>query len=309
MKYTFLMPAYKVAYLKDAIDSILSQSYPNFRLVVSDDCSPENLFSVINLYDDERITYYRNEQNIGGRSLIEHWNLMLSYADSDYVILAPDDDIYNPLFLEEIDKLVKTYPTVNVLKARVQKIDENGDVIQRDRIYEEYVSQIENLFHQALPDHMSGIGNYVFKTSALKAMGGFVDYPLAWWSDVMTNLRLSEKGMAITKDILFTMRMSGISITTRKGNLGEIRRKAEATMFCYDDIQSIIASHQPMNKLETEMMHRVHLYFNQWLIDDLLSSAPSYSINEAKAIVNRYHFIFENKINKLLFWKSVIFKF
>lgn len=303
------MPAYKAAYLSDAIESILSQSYQDFQLIISDDCSPENLKSIVDCYDDKRIAYRRNEENIGGFDLIKHWNLILSLADSDYVILAPDDDLYAPSFLIEIDKLTEKYPEVNVLKARVQKIDETGDIIQKDRVYEECISQIDNLYHQAMPDHISGIGNYVFKTSALKAIGGFVNYPLAWWSDVMTNLLLAEKGLAITKDILFTMRMSGISITTRKGNLKEARRKAEATMACYEDIQRIIASHQPLSKMETEMMHRVHLYFNQWLIDDLLISAPAYSVTEAKSILKKHPLIFASKLNKLFFLKSVICKF
>lgn len=308
MKYTFLMPAYKAAYISEAIESILSQSYQDFQLIISDDCSPENLKAIVECFDDNRIVFRRNVENIGGTNLIKHWNLILSLADSDYVILAPDDDLYAPTFLEEIDKLTEKYPEVNVLKARVQKIDETGDIIQRDRVYEECISQLDNLFHQAMPDHMSGIGNYVFKTSALKSMGGFVDYPLAWWSDVMTNLRLSEKGLAITNDILFSMRMSGISITTRKGSLKEAHRKAEATMACYDDIQQMIESHQPLSKMETEMMHRVCLYFEQWLIDDLLISAPAYSIGEAKSLLKKYPSVFAANLNKLIFWKSVIFK-
>lgn len=308
MKYTFLMPAYKAAYLKEAIDSILSQSYRDFRLIISDDCSPEILKAIVDQYDDERIAFRRNEQNIGGRSLIEHWNLLLSLADSEYVILAPDDDLYESAFLEQIDQLTNKYPDVNVLKSRAQKIDETGEVIAMDRIYEESITQMDNLFHQALPDHMSGIGNYVFRTSALKAIGGFVDYPLAWWSDVMTNVLLSDKGMAITKDILFTMRMSGISITTRKNTLPESKRKAAATMMCYDDIDRLIASHQLLSKWQQEMMSRVRLYFTQWLTDDLLLSARAYSIKEARKIVGKYPSVFTNKINKMLFWKSVLLK-
>lgn len=308
MKYTFLMPAYKATYLKEAIDSILSQTYRDFRLIISDDCSPENLKAVVEQYDDERITFRRNEKNIGGRSLVEHWNLLQSVADSEYVILAPDDDLYAPAFLEQIDQLTSRYPEVNVLKSRSQKIDETGEVIAMDRIYEERITQMENLFHQALPDHMSGIGNYVFKTSALKAIGGFVDYPLAWWSDVMTNVLLSDKGMAITRDILFTMRMSGISITTRKSTLSEAKRKAAATMKCYDDIERLIASHQPLSKWQQEMMSRVRLYFTQWLTDDLLSSARAYNIKEAKDIVGKYPSVFANKMNKVVFWKSVLIK-
>ena len=43
MKYSFVLPAFKNDYLKEAIDSILSQSYKDFELIIIDDASPYNL--------------------------------------------------------------------------------------------------------------------------------------------------------------------------------------------------------------------------------------------------------------------------
>lgn len=66
VNYTFLLPAYKAAYLKEAIQSIVDQTIDGWQLIVSDDCSPEDIFSVVQQFDDERIVYRRNENNIGG---------------------------------------------------------------------------------------------------------------------------------------------------------------------------------------------------------------------------------------------------
>jgi glycosyltransferase len=301
MKYTFLMPAYKAAYIKEAIENILDQTYKDFQLIVSDDCSPEDLKTIVTQFNDKRVLYRCNEQNMGGKNLVAHWNLLLEIAKSDYVILAPDDDLYAPTFLEEINKLVIKYPDVNVLKSRVKKIDADGDLLMKDRVYEEFISQLDNMYFQALPDHMSGIGNYVFRTEALKKIGGFVDYPLAWWSDVMTNIRLSDKGMAITKDILFTMRMSGISITTRKSSLGESRKKSEATMMCIDDIEKMIGQMSSLSKYDTRRMDILRNYFAQWLTDDLLVSAPAYTFREMKYLMRKYDNLLFTTINRILF--------
>jgi len=107
MKYTFLMPAFKATFLREALDSILKQSYKDFRLIVSDDNSPFNIKEIIDEFNDDRITYRRNEQNIGIDKLTDHWNILLELADSEYVILSPDDDIYSPDFLKSIDILTQ----------------------------------------------------------------------------------------------------------------------------------------------------------------------------------------------------------
>lgn len=296
------MPAYKAAYIRESIQSILNQSYKDFRLIISDDCSPEDIESIVNDFKDNRITFRRNKNNIGGKDLVAHWNILLNLSSSEYIILAPDDDIYSPTFLEEIDKLATKYPNVNVIKSRVQKIDESGDIIIKDRIYEEYISQFDNIFHQSLPDHMSGIGNYVFKTYALKSIGGFKRYPLAWWSDVMTNILLSNKGLAITKDIHFTMRMTGLNISSRNSSIQEKKKKAIATMLCFDDLSDLINEYKPLNKVQSIQLSFVKRYFYQWIEDDILSSASTFSYNEIATFSNKYPTFRDNKFKRILLW-------
>lgn len=100
-KYTFILPAYKKKYLKNAIDSILAQSFGNFELIIVNDASPEDIDSVINQYSDCRIQYHRNKTNIGGVNLVKQWNHCLSFATGEFVILATDDDEYAPDYLEK----------------------------------------------------------------------------------------------------------------------------------------------------------------------------------------------------------------
>lgn len=68
-KYTFLLPAYKAKYLGLAIKSILAQTYRDFKLVIVDDASPEDLKSIVDTFSDRRVTYLRNKVNLGGRNL------------------------------------------------------------------------------------------------------------------------------------------------------------------------------------------------------------------------------------------------
>ena len=52
------------------------------------------------------------------------------YAIGEYLILASDDDVYHPDYLEKMDVLVDKYPEVNVFRPRVQEIDAKGIVLK-----------------------------------------------------------------------------------------------------------------------------------------------------------------------------------
>ena len=102
--FSFVMPAYKVEYLAKAIDSILNQDHIDFELIIVNDASPENLKEIVNIYNDRRILYFENEQNIGGKDLVKNWNHCLSLANGDYIILATDDDMFEPEYLSNAAK-------------------------------------------------------------------------------------------------------------------------------------------------------------------------------------------------------------
>ena len=59
--FSFLLPAYRIRFFKDALYSILNQSYSNFQVLVSDDASPEPLKEVVSLFSDERVSYRRRQ--------------------------------------------------------------------------------------------------------------------------------------------------------------------------------------------------------------------------------------------------------
>ena len=56
------IPAYKATYLKEAIDSVLNQTYTKFELIIVNDKSPENIEEIISTYNDKRIRYSSNPQ-------------------------------------------------------------------------------------------------------------------------------------------------------------------------------------------------------------------------------------------------------
>lgn len=241
-KYCFLTPTYKVNFLKLAIDSMLQQSFSDFEIIISDDCSPYNVSDIIKKYNDSRIKFRRNTSNLGGKKLVDHWNLLLKESDAEYVIIASDDDIYQPNFLEVIDSLALKYPYVNVLRARVQKIDENGEITSKEDIFEEYQTQFDALYGIFCGNYIGCIGNYVFKRSVLLKEGGFVNFPYAWFSDLVTAIKLMRCGQVNTKMILFNFRLSNYNISNTKSNKEVDRNKLNATLFFDEWVSSYMKS-------------------------------------------------------------------
>jgi len=234
VKYTFLLAAFKTHYLKETITSILGQKYKDFLLVVSDDCSPEDVKGVVNQFDDKRLLYVRNDINIGGYKLVGHWNLQLKRdAQSDYVIMASDDDVYDNNFLIEIDKLVEKYPEVDEIRARCRIIGGTGELISVDDPADEYQTELqfsENLYNGR---HIRSFANFVFKTEVLKNKGGFVNFPYAWYADAATTLMMAEHGVANTSHPLFSYRSSPLAISSTR-NKQVIKGKMEATLMYYE---------------------------------------------------------------------------
>lgn len=209
--FSFVLPAYKAQFLQEAVASILNQTYQNLELVIVDDASPEDLKSIVNMFSDNRIRYYRNEQNIGGTDLVKQWNHCLSFATGEYVILAADDDVYDKEFLSEAVQLFKKYPEVPLLRAWTQSIDEQGHISGIDIKCAEYMNAWEFVL---VSNHISaGIGNYVFKKDQL-LKECFINFPAAWWSDWATAINCAENGILFTDKILYSFRMSAIRVSS-----------------------------------------------------------------------------------------------
>lgn len=213
MKFSIVIPAYKAKYLKEAIDSILVQTYQDFEIVIVNDASPEDLDSIVNTYYDQRIHYFKNKKNCGVLRVVDNWNICLDKVKGDFVICMGDDDKLKPECLAEYNKLMEKYPGLDVYHGWTVLIDEYSRVIdiQEPRPeFEGVFSAIWGRFH----GRKQFIGDYLFRTSTLKAEGGFYYVPMAWGSDDITAFRaMLSKGVANTQQPVFQYRVSSITLS------------------------------------------------------------------------------------------------
>ncbi len=93
-KVSVIMKVYNgEKYLREAIDSVLNQSFPDFELLIIDDCSEDNSVNIIKEYDDERIILIQNSENQG---IVISQNKLIDRARGEYIAVMDCDDISYP---------------------------------------------------------------------------------------------------------------------------------------------------------------------------------------------------------------------
>lgn len=127
MKYSFIVPVYNVEkYLKKCLDSILSQTYKNFEVIIVNDGSPDNSQKIIDEYKkkDKRIKAYKKEN--GGISSAR--NFGISKAKGEFLLFVDSDDSVNKELLEKINEVASH--TTDIVRFQAEKINGKTHSIQ-----------------------------------------------------------------------------------------------------------------------------------------------------------------------------------
>ncbi len=112
-------------YLGEALDSILSQSFGNFELIISDNASTDNTEKICKRYmaEDKRIRYYRNEKNLGAAM---NYNCVFELSNGEYFKWASYDDKLAPTFLERCVSVLSEDDSIALCYPKTVIIDEHG---------------------------------------------------------------------------------------------------------------------------------------------------------------------------------------
>ena len=120
------LPVYNAEkFLKDAIISILNQSYIHFELIIVDDGSTDNSIDIINSFNDKRIVLYEDGINKG---LPTRLNQITTLAKGSYLARMDADDIMHPYRIEKQLKVLKHNKKIDVLWSNAYSLDEYNTV-------------------------------------------------------------------------------------------------------------------------------------------------------------------------------------
>mgnify|MGYP002622150010 CR=1 FL=1 len=277
MQFSVAIPAFKVRFLNEAIESVLSQTCADWELVIVDDCSPEDVVSVVAPYlSDRRISYYRNDKNCGAVDVVDNWNICLSRCTGDYVICMGDDDRLLPCCLAEYTKLIEKHPGLNVYHARTEIIDEEGEVVNLQEPRPEWESLLSLTWNRWATRNKQYIGDFCYSTSYLKEAGGYYKLPLAWGSDDVTAaLAAKAKGIANTEEFCFQYRENAQTISSSPAHS---KQKILATLEQHDWFSKLLdeLSHEPLTATDGKYLKTIGVPRSEYYRNSLANDCIAY---------------------------------
>lgn len=120
-KVSVLMPVYKTneKYLREAISSILNQTFTDFEFLILDDCPEDTREEIVKSYKDKRIKYFKNEQNLG---ITPSRNKLIDMAKGEYLAVFDHDDISLPTRFEKQVAYLDEYQDVGVVSCKIKNM-------------------------------------------------------------------------------------------------------------------------------------------------------------------------------------------
>lgn len=121
-----IMPVYNGAkFLREAIDSILAQSFEDFEFIIINDGSSDNSEEIILSYKDSRIVYVKNEANL---KLIKTLNKGVDIAKGKYIARMDADDVALPNRFETQLEYFRLHPDVGIVGGRTLYLYLSGQI-------------------------------------------------------------------------------------------------------------------------------------------------------------------------------------
>ena len=116
MKVSVLMPVYKTdeKFLREAIASVLAQTFGDFEFLILDDCPDDDRSKVVAEFSDPRIVYMRNDANLG---IYASRNVLVERARGEYLAVFDHDDVCRPDRFEKEVAYLDAHPECGVVSS------------------------------------------------------------------------------------------------------------------------------------------------------------------------------------------------
>lgn len=198
-------------YLAQRIDSVLTQSYHNFELIILDDCSTDNSREVIEQYrGHEKVSHIvYNDQNSG--STFKQWQKGITLAKGNFVWIAESDDWAETDFLREVMSLFEKEASLSYISTDSYIVDATGQHIAAGYSHECFTNK--SIEGHVVHKGAEFVGNHLFVNCVISNASAVV-----FKKDLASDLLQASQQFKLAGDWLFWVKMA------QKGNVGIIHK-------------------------------------------------------------------------------------
>lgn len=130
---SIILPTYNgERFIKNSIESIINQTFPDWELIIVNDCSTDSTLNIVNEYvkSDNRITVVSNEYNM---KLPASLNVGFSKAKGKYYTWTSDDNMYKPQAIKRMVEYLNLNPCCDLVSYSFEHITEDGRFVRESR--------------------------------------------------------------------------------------------------------------------------------------------------------------------------------
>ncbi|MFN8595220.1 MAG: glycosyltransferase [Anaerolineae bacterium] len=175
-KVSVCIPTYNyAAYLSVAIQSVLTQTFTDWELIVVDNCSTDNTAEVVTSFLSERVRYVRNDTNLG---MVGNWNRCLELAQGELIGLLHADDAYMPRLLEVAVVALSAHPQAGYFYSAYRFMDSDscpGNIVRPFPTAHVWPGEQEFREHIRLP--YVQCPTVIIRRTAIESVGPFMAAP------------------------------------------------------------------------------------------------------------------------------------
>lgn len=220
--------------LKQTVESVASQSNPNWRLLVFDDCYPSlQARDYFETLTDKRISYYRHEKNIG---ITDNFNYALDAVTAEFCVMIGCDDMMLPNYVESA---LGAIGDADFYQPGVEVIDQDSQVYSPlgDRVKRMLQPRQSGVYGGEKLIQSLCIGNWLYfpsimwRSETVKCYGFDRKYSIV--EDVVLELSILRDGgeLAFDKTVTFQYRRFADSLSSREKGKGGVRFKEEKEVY------------------------------------------------------------------------------
>lgn len=282
-------------FIRDAILGAIEQNYPNMEIIISDDCSTDRTYDVINETvkslkntHNHKIIVNRNPENLG---IAEHCNkVMYEIAKGELLVMAGGDDVSLPTRVSEAVACFEKYPEITSLSFSSEQVDVNLDHLEK----QEPIISPDTVSILTLEDYCRFNNFIIFSGDSRVLRRSVIEkFPpinIASAEDIFLFIRSLMLGsIAYIRKPLVKRRIHGSNVSTSKFNKARWERSRDQMIFDveYAKKNNIIDDIQ-YSAIKTKVENISRLFYKQGKRRNLILKYP-YIYKLYRFLKTHYH--------------------